>query len=165
MADFSKRIAALALVAAAGCRDSFPPLTGPLDRFYFPVGLAVRRLPAGNTALLVVSANFDLRYDFNVGGALMAVDPDASGNALAGDPTLAVLGGLNIGSFGGEIAYLEAGSGGMPTAFGAEWSNGPGATVAARSAISARSGGAVRVAASNRASQSANPETLMSIAW
>ncbi len=113
MADFSKRIAVLALVAAAGCDDSFPPVPGPLDRFYYPVGLAVRRLPAGNTALLVVSSNFDLRYDYDVGGAVLAVDPDASGDSRpvaeggAGDPTLAVLGGLNIGSFGGEIDYLD----------------------------------------------------------
>ena len=107
MADLSKRIALLALAAAAGCRDSFPPIAGPLDRFYYPLGLAVRRLPAGNTALLVVSTNFDLRYDYDVGGAVVAVDPDASGDALAGDPTLAVLGGLNIGSFGGEIGYLD----------------------------------------------------------
>lgn len=100
-----------ALAAVAACSDSFPPVPGPLDRFYFPVGLAVRRLPAGNTALLVVSANFDLRYDFDVGGSVLAVDPDASGNTLAGDPpTLTVLGGLNIGSFGGEVDYL-AGSG------------------------------------------------------
>jgi hypothetical protein len=63
VADFWKRIAVLALAAAAGCVDSFPPVAGPVDRFYFPVGLAVRRLPAGNTALLVVSTNFDLRYD------------------------------------------------------------------------------------------------------
>jgi hypothetical protein len=116
VADFSKRIAVLALAAAAGCDDSFPPVAGPLDRFYYPVGLAVRRLPAsagfpdGRTALLVVSTNFDLRYDFDVGGAVLAVDPDRSGNALQGDPTLEVLGGLNIGSFGGEVAYL-AGTG------------------------------------------------------
>ncbi len=116
MAGFSKRIAVLALAAAAGCSDSFPPVPGPLDRFYFPVGLAVRRLPVtagfpyGRTALLVVSSNFDLAYDFDVGGAILAVDPDASGNAMAGDPSLAVLGGLNIGSYGGEVDYL-AGSG------------------------------------------------------
>ncbi len=99
-----------ALAAVAACSDSFPPVPGPLDRFYFPVGLAVRRLPASNTALLVVSSNFDLRYDTDVGGAVVAVDPDASGNALTGDPSLVVLGGLNIGSFGGEVDYL-AGSG------------------------------------------------------
>ncbi|HEU4385105.1 MAG TPA: hypothetical protein VFR85_16595 [Anaeromyxobacteraceae bacterium] len=113
MADLSKRIAVLALVAAAGCRDSFPPIPGPFDRFYYPVGLAVRRLPpspsypVGRTALLVASTNFDLRYDYHVGGALLAVDPDASADALAGDPTLAVLGGVNIGSFGGEVDYLD----------------------------------------------------------
>ncbi len=109
----------LALAAAAACSDSFPPNPGPLDRFYFPVGLAVRRLPVsagfpdGRTALLVVSTNFDLRYDFDVGGSILAVDPDLSGDARSvaeggqGDPTLAVLGGLNIGSFGGEVDYLD----------------------------------------------------------
>lgn len=108
MAGFSKQIAVLALAAAAaGCSDSFPPVPGPLDRFNFPVGLAVRRLAAGNTALVVVSSNFDLRYDSAIGGAVLAVDPDASGDALKGDPTLAVLGGVNIGSFGGEIDYAQ----------------------------------------------------------
>lgn len=118
MAGFSKRIAVLALAAAAGCTDSFPPVPGPLDRFYFPVGLAVRRLPVsagfpyGRTALLVVSSNFDLRYDFDVGGAILAVDPDASGDSRpvseggTADPSLAVLGGFNIGSYGGEVDYL-----------------------------------------------------------
>lgn len=106
MADFSKRIAVLALAAAAGCADSFDPLPGPVDRFYYPIGLAVRRLPAGNTALLVVSTNFDLRYDYDVGGVLHAVDPDASGDALDGDPTLAVLGSVPVGSFGGEVDYM-----------------------------------------------------------
>ncbi len=112
MADFWKRIAVLALAAAAGCSDTFPPAVGPLDRFYFPVGLAVRRLPDGRSALLVVSSNFDLRYDYDVGGAVVAVDPDDSGDARPvaeggqADPTLDVLGGVNIGSFGGEVAYL-----------------------------------------------------------
>lgn len=105
----------LALAAAAGCSDSFPPSPGPLDRFYYPVGMAVRRLPAGNTALLVVSSNFDLRYDFDIGGSVLSVDPDASADALAGDPTLAVLGGVNMGSFGGEVTYL---AGTSPTELG-----------------------------------------------
>jgi hypothetical protein len=110
VAGFSNRIALLALAAAAGCSDSLAPIPSPLDRFYFPVGLAVRRLPGGTTALLVVSSNFDQRYDYKIGGAVVAVDPDASGDALAGDPTLAVLGGLNIGSYGGQVDYL-AGAG------------------------------------------------------
>jgi hypothetical protein len=105
VAGFSKQIAVLAL-AAAGCSDYFPPVPGPIDRFYFPVGLAVRHLPGGGTALLVVSTNFDLRYNADLGGAVLAVDPDASGDALAGDPSLAVLGALNIASFGGEVDYL-----------------------------------------------------------
>jgi len=35
------------------------------------------------------------------------VDPDVSGNALNGDPTLAVLGAVNVASFGGEVDYLD----------------------------------------------------------
>ncbi len=139
MPNFAKRIAALALAAAAGCSDSFPPVPGPLDRFYFPVGLAVRRLPAGNTALLVVSSNFDLRYDFDVGGSVLAVDPDASGDALAGDPTLAVLGGINVGSFGGEVAYL---AGTKPT----EYPEGVCAPLAAADSLVAAGGAKVVVA-------------------
>lgn len=149
MADFSKRIAVLALAAAAGCSDSFPPVPGPLDSFYFPVGLAARRLPAGNTALLVVSTNFDLRYDFDVGGAVLAVDPDASGDARpvaeggAGDPTLAVLGGVNIASFGGEVAYL---AGTEPT----EYPEGVCPSLAAASPLVAGGGAKVAVASRGR---------------
>lgn len=96
-------MAALALAAACGCSDTFPPAAGPADRFYFPTGLAVRRLPDGQTtALLVVSSNFDLLYDFDVGGTVLAVDPDASAGA-----SLAVLGHVNIASFCGEIDYAQ----------------------------------------------------------
>jgi hypothetical protein len=113
VAGFSNRIALLALAAAAGCSDAFPPLPGPSDAFYFPVGLAVRRLPAGNTALLVVSTNFDLRYDPAIGGTLLAVDPDASADARpaaqggSGNGTLQVLGHVPIGSFGGEVDFVQ----------------------------------------------------------
>ncbi|HET7039632.1 MAG TPA: hypothetical protein VFH97_07075, partial [Gemmatimonadales bacterium] len=67
----------------------------------------------GNTALLVVSTNFDLQYDPGVGGTVLSVDPDVSGDSRppplggSGDPTLRVLGHVNIGSFGGEIDYVQ----------------------------------------------------------
>jgi hypothetical protein len=98
--------AVVAALAAAGCADSFPSSVPPLDRFDYPVGIAVRPLPSGRSALLVVSTNFDLRYDQDDGGSLLSVDPDAS-HDLAEGGGLAVLGALRIGSFGGEIAWAD----------------------------------------------------------
>ncbi len=110
MPRFPKKIALLALGLAAACGEhaiSSPP---PHDRFFFPTGMAVRHLPDGRTQLLVVSSNFDLRYDT---GTLLSVDPDASGDALQGDTSLAVLGTADrpgwipVDSFGGELKVAE----------------------------------------------------------
>jgi len=109
MSRFPKEIALLALGLAAACSDHAIPAHPPLDRFFFPSGVAVRHLPDGRTQLLVVSSNYDLRYDT---GTLLSVDPDVSGNALPtpagpGDPTLAVLGSVPVDSFGGEVQVAE----------------------------------------------------------
>ncbi len=108
MARFLSRFAVLALAVTAGCNTSVPSNPGPLDRFYFPTGMAVRKLPSGQSALLVVSSNFDLQYDRATGGTVLAVDPDLSGNALLGDTALKRLGSAQMGSFGGEVAYADA---------------------------------------------------------
>ncbi len=100
----------LALLAA-GCSDALAPQPAPLDRFLYPAGMAVRRLapdaqhPFGRTQLLVVSSNFDLRWDE---GNLLSVDPDASGDALQGEARLEVLGAMRLPSFGGELAVADA---------------------------------------------------------
>jgi hypothetical protein len=109
MARFPKILALLAALAAA-CTDKYAPPLAPLDAFYFPVGLAVRPLPSGKSALVVVSTNFDLRYDERRGGTVLSVDPDAS-LPIGSDGTgggLAVLGAVEIGSFGGELAWADA---------------------------------------------------------
>jgi hypothetical protein len=135
---FSKKIAVLALAAASGCSEQAASIPPPLDRFYYPTGMAVRTLPNGQSALVVISSNFDLRYDQNYGGTMLSVDPDASPDALAclaacpkGDSAcasecggLVVLGsppqpdqrpGVVMGSFGGEVALAYGGStGGAP---------------------------------------------------
>jgi hypothetical protein len=110
-----KIVALFAFLIAAGCRDSYPNNVQPLTNFYFPVGLAVRQVPASTAApygasqLVVVNSNFDLRYDEQSGGSVMVVDPDKSKDTL--DPNapgqLAVLGALGIASFGGEVAIVE----------------------------------------------------------
>jgi hypothetical protein len=109
MARFPKIVALLATLAAA-CTDKYTPPAPPLDAFYFPVGVAVRPLPSGGSALVVVSTNFDLRYDESFGGTVLSVDPDASAD-IASDGTgggLAVLGAVSIPSFGGEVAWTDA---------------------------------------------------------
>lgn len=97
----------LACLAAAGCRDAYPPSPAPLDRFYYPAGMAVHPTSTGS-ALVVVSTDFDLQYDVNSGGSVISVDPDASDDTLD-TGVLAVIGTpVIIGSFGGEVAIAEA---------------------------------------------------------
>jgi hypothetical protein len=86
-----RRIAFIALVAAAGCGEVSELASGPSDRFYFPTGMAVH---AGK--LVVASSNFDLRYDEDTGGTLISVDPSANPATLQGT--------LNLRSFTGELA-------------------------------------------------------------
>lgn len=110
MSRIPKIVALLAGLAAAACQDSFAQPSPPLDSFYYPVGVAVRPLPGGKSALLVASTNFDLRYDQVTGGTILAVDPEAS-TPVAPDGTggvLAVLGAVNVGTFGGELAWADA---------------------------------------------------------
>lgn len=130
MAGFTKKIAALALVAAAACSEANPTLSPALDRFYFPTSLALRHLPGGGTALVVVSSNFDLRYDLAAGGTVIAVNPDLAQDSrpvcTAPCATTDVdcqarccpvgancgtdigrLGYVVIGSFGGEVDFAD----------------------------------------------------------
>jgi hypothetical protein len=116
----------LLLLTGAGCGETLPVSTPPLDRFYFPTGVAVRHEPAGcvpggaapcQSQLLVASSNFDLRYDPATGGTIIAVDVDKAigpylntpGNPL--EPLTAnngLLGATQVGSFAGELAVVDA---------------------------------------------------------
>jgi hypothetical protein len=109
-----KIVALLAFLMAAGCRDSYPVVLPPDDIFYYPVGLAVRQMPptlatpAGSSQLVVVSSNFDLRYQESDGGTVLVVDPDASQDSiLGGDLAVYPNGFQRIGSFGGQVAVVE----------------------------------------------------------
>jgi hypothetical protein len=84
----------LAIAVAIGCSADPRNDPAPLDRFTYPVGLAL-----SGTDLLVVSSNFDLRYGTDDGGSLLRVDPAAT-------PAIQP-GGLRIASFGGEILVLD----------------------------------------------------------
>ena len=108
-----KIVALVALLMAAGCKDSFPVQEPPLDVLAYPVGLAVRQVaptaaaPAGSSQLVIVNSNFDLRFNPPSGGTVLVVDPDLSqDSSLGGD--LAVVGSARIGSFGGEVALAVA---------------------------------------------------------
>jgi len=110
-----KIVALLAFLMAAGCRDSYPVVLPPENIFYFPVGLAVRQMPpgpatpAGSSQLVVVSSNFDLRYQESNGGTVLVVDPDASQDtSLGGQLSVYPNGFQRIGSFGGQVAVVDA---------------------------------------------------------
>ncbi|HSN90983.1 MAG TPA: hypothetical protein VLS93_07120 [Anaeromyxobacteraceae bacterium] len=100
------------LLAAAACGTeeySNPP---PVDRFVYPTGLALHRLPSGTNALLVVSSNVDLLYEPDAGGTVISLDPTA-------DPPR-WLGAVTIPSFGGPIVVADEESCpgvGVPRAF------------------------------------------------
>jgi hypothetical protein len=95
-----RRIAWVALVAAAGCGEVTQFEAGPGDRFYFPTGMAV----TATGQLVVASSNFDLRYDEETGGSVIAVDPTLE-PAPGGMAQL--LGTINIRSFAGQLAIAD----------------------------------------------------------
>ena len=119
-------LSALAMAAALGsCGDKQLVSNPPLDRLFFPTGLALRHVPAGcvggsagcATQLVVASSNFDLNFSTADGGTLAVIDADAAVAAAqaAGAPSplpLTVPGVLvgtpaRIGSFAGEVAILD----------------------------------------------------------
>lgn len=93
-------LALAAALAACGAPPSADP--APLDRFTFPIALGL----VGED-LLVVSTNFDLAYDIEDGGSVIAVDAAASPAAVRG-------GGVRIPSFAGELALADAAACGLP---------------------------------------------------
>jgi hypothetical protein len=104
----------VACLSVVACQDTFPTVVPPLDSFDFPVGMAVRQLPpgtstpAGSSQLVVLSSNFDLRYDEHTGGSLLVVDPDASDDTILGGRLTVYPGGAwRLGSFGGEVALAD----------------------------------------------------------
>ncbi len=107
--------ALLLLLALPACNENLAHTQPPMDTFFFPSGLALTPAAAGNQALLVVSANFDLRYDKQTGATLLSVDPApydaASGTGSAGrtNGDLAKLGpGGQLGSYAGPVAVADA---------------------------------------------------------
>lgn len=84
---------AVATAALVACN---PPerSAAPLDRLTYPTGLAFHE-----GRLVVVSSNFDLTFESDTGGSIMAIAADAS---LGGAPRID--GVVRIPSYGGEVA-------------------------------------------------------------
>jgi len=89
-------LAAAVAAALSACGPPPSEESAPLDRFSAPIALG---LSGGD--LLVVSSNFDLSYDLNDGGSVIAVDVGASPPALRE-------GGVRIPSYAGELAIADA---------------------------------------------------------
>jgi hypothetical protein len=108
-----KRIGLLLVLALSACSENLPHTQPPMDHFFFPAGLALTPVAGGNQqALLVVSANFDLRYDRQAGATLLSVDPrlDAAGGST-GRPDQALVkfgSGAQLGSYAGPVAIADA---------------------------------------------------------
>ena len=115
-----KRTAWLLLLLSVACGENLSHTPPPMDHFFFPLGLALtpvaggNAVAGGNQALLVVSANFDLRYDKEQGATLLSVDPrrydEASGTGSLGRPggALVKLGsGAQLGSYAGPLALVD----------------------------------------------------------
>jgi hypothetical protein len=101
----------LALALLAGCGDPVSENRSPLDRIYFPTGLTVAPRPGGGgDVLYVVNSNFDLGYVPEEGGSVLVIDPEASVEPAGGGlAPAAVVGGVRIPSYGGEIAIAHPG--------------------------------------------------------
>jgi hypothetical protein len=88
-------LALLAVAALAACGSETVNTTpGPLDRFFYPTGIAVL-----DHRIFVASSNADLTYSEDTGGSVISVDPDAT--------PIKVTGALNVRSFAGEIAIAD----------------------------------------------------------
>jgi hypothetical protein len=111
LARSTRRIALLALAGLAACSEPRRNNSPPFDRFYYPTGIALTTIetPQGkHTGLVVLSSNFDLRYDVANGGTVLVVDVDET-LAGSGSPLpLAVVGATQVGSFGGQLAILDS---------------------------------------------------------
>ncbi len=118
-----KQTALLLLLALSACDENLSHTPPPMDRFFFPGSLALTPVPSGNAlapvvggnqALLVVSANFDLRYDKEAGATLLSVDPAAAvaggegGSLGRSNGDLVKLGpGGRLGSYAGPVAVAD----------------------------------------------------------
>jgi hypothetical protein len=113
-----KRAALLLPLVLVACDENLAHTQPPMDHFFFPAGIALTPVSGGNVvsggnqALLVVSANFDLRYDKEEGATLLSVDPgiydetaSTGGSAGRPDGALVKLGpGAQLGSYAGPVA-------------------------------------------------------------
>ena len=109
----TKRVALPLLLALSACGENLPHSEPPMDHFFFPSGLALSPAAAGNQqALLVASANYDLRYDQQVGGTVLSVDPGlaAAGGSLGRPGGVLVKRGpgAQMGSFAGPMVVTDA---------------------------------------------------------
>ncbi|HET9553298.1 MAG TPA: hypothetical protein VFP50_10050 [Anaeromyxobacteraceae bacterium] len=115
-----RRASVVLLLLAAACSEPASVRPPPRDAFAFPSGLALASSTkvAGGQALLVASANADLRWGPKYGGTLISVDPDpytpaggvAHGSLGAPDGLLDVLGSAEIGSYAGPVTVADAAS-------------------------------------------------------
>jgi hypothetical protein len=113
-----RRASVLLLLLAAACSEPASVRPPPLDAFAFPSGLALAPSTrvAGGQALLVASANADLRWGPRYGGTLLSVDPEpyavaggvAHGSLGAPGGLLDVLGAAEIGSYSGPVTVADA---------------------------------------------------------
>ncbi len=90
-----RRLALAAAAAAIACGNpTVQREAGPLDRFFYPVGVAVL-----DHRLIVASSDADLTYSPDDGGSVIAVDPTAE--------PIPVTGAVNVLPFAGEIGLAD----------------------------------------------------------
>lgn len=118
----------LALLLWAGCAEEEAGRSPPLDSLYFPTGATLTPAEGAPRRLLVVSGNTDLRFR---SGVLHAFDVEWIDQQIAAAPLPAdcppetpacrpkrveslaggLVGAVEIGDFGGEIAVVNLGGG------------------------------------------------------
>jgi hypothetical protein len=98
-------------LAACSPEERADPLP-PLDRFYFPTGVAVSAASGvtGGKALVVASSNFDLRYSATDGGTVLSVNPQTSAVdplVTPGRAAVDLLDAERIASYSGAVAVAD----------------------------------------------------------
>jgi hypothetical protein len=99
------RLALVLALSVAGCSETSIERPAPLDRFYYPIGVATTHVDGTTTALLVSSSNYDLRYSAKEGGTLLSLDPAL---AITTPGPLVTHGAERIGSYAGPVAVADA---------------------------------------------------------
>lgn len=107
-----RRLFVLGVLCAAACAQEVPGVAPPEKEIYFPIGAEIVNV-GGEDILVVVSSNFDQRYNagyvstYSV-ASLIRLAGDGSSTVFVDELGVPFISRVRIEQFGGDIAYAPA---------------------------------------------------------